>query len=208
MVVEGGTDGDNRHTNSATVLIGKDLLAWTSEPHEHDPCSRRTDPIHDLGLLPRAGATELRGFRTGDVKIRETSLQSRPETIKDGGRASVQVDGKVFRGSRPTEPQHEARTIDTVFQLGPVEEIHAPANRLAVRCHDVQMVEAVSVFPVEDPGHDPMDGESRDGQRSTLTSSLHRLPDHILIVDRIYEHPEEVPLCDRSHPNHRSRFDS
>jgi hypothetical protein len=121
VVVEGGADGDDRYTQGVAILIGEDLLAWASESHEHDPGSRRTDPIHDLGFLPSARTTELRRFRPGDAKMRNAGSQSVSEAIEDGSRTSVQVDRKVFRRRRSTEPQHEVRTIDTVFQPGPVE---------------------------------------------------------------------------------------
>jgi hypothetical protein len=70
------------------------------------------------------------------------------------------------------------------------------------------VVEAVSVLLVEDPGHDPMDGQSRNSEGSTRVRGCDSLSDNVVVINRIDQHPKEVSLGTVGHLDHRSTFDS
>jgi hypothetical protein len=89
-----------------------------------------------------------------------------------------------------------------------VEQVGRPADRLTVRCDQIELIEAVAVRPVLHAGHDAVNRERGDGKSPAFLGRADDLVERGIVVYRVDEDAKDAPLAMVSHIPHLSLFAS
>jgi hypothetical protein len=87
-----------------------------------------------------------------------------------------------------------------------VKEVERPEHRLPIGRDEVEMVQAIAMRAVVDTGHDTMHCDGGDGQWLTTLRGVDNPRDRALVINRVDENAEHVPLPVVDHRRQRSEL--
>ena len=151
------------------MFVGEDLLPGTAKADEHDAGPTPVDPFDR-----RRSSWTLKGRNTEGSAPTTCSAGKRairaPRSLAYGlrGRA-VKVDGDGALGSALAQPDGELRAVDALAQPRSIKEVKGVANRLAVRCDNVKILDSSAKCRVLRRGHHTVDRERRYQSRGAIS---------------------------------------
>ena len=199
MEIEGRPHGQNGPAERGAEFVRPDLLARTSQPHEHQGRAGLVNSGHRLVPFVRHQAAELRGLNARDPQRGKPGHQSLGQSVEQGLGSPEQKHGQLLLRRSLAGLQHQRGSVNAVRQLRAVQTVEGPAHGLAVRDHQVQGVQAMAMDRVQDARHHSVHGQRRDGKRAALTSGLDDPLDGPLVVHRIHEHAQNIALAAIDH---------
>jgi hypothetical protein len=106
-----------------------------------------------------AQSPEHRGLRTDDLQPWKLLDQTFVEPLYGLGGRAVKVDGDGALGGAPAQPDGELRTVDAIAQSRSVKQVKGVANRLAIRCDNMKILDSSAKCRVLRRGHHTVDRE-------------------------------------------------
>jgi len=199
--VEGGANRNDGHPQPFAVLIGPHLLAWAAQRHKRDPRAAGANAGGNGFGLDGRHLAELTRLAAGNQQLRKARLELGGQCGDGLGPRPVEIDGQAGGRGAFAHAQHQRRPVDAVAQTGAMEQVERPAHGLAVRHHQVQVIEPVAVLRIEHAGHDPVDGLGGNGEGARLRGGSEDGLHGGGVGGGVDEDAEEVDGIGVAHPN-------
>ena len=150
---------DNGQVNAVAKLIGPHFLARTAQACKYNVSSGFPDACCDFIGKLRCDTAKSGRTNASNLELGKRFSDFCAHQFQDFLSATIEIYGYAFLLRLRKYTVHQQGAIHALGKSGFVDEVQGPADRLAIGDNQIQLVETVEMFGIQDARHHSMNGK-------------------------------------------------